>query len=104
MNERHAIHTAQGEEKQMCYARPVHIGKDCWFGASVTICPDVTIGDGCVIGVGAVVTRDIILPESSSSCPALHSHTPQTTFALHLDHALHGIHQTHYNKKFGLHI
>ena len=58
-DERRAIRTVQGEEKQMCYARPVHIGKDCWFGASVTICPGVTIGDGCVIGAGAVVTRDI---------------------------------------------
>lgn len=58
-DERRAIRTAQGEEKQMCYARLVHIGKDCWIGASVTICPGVTIGDGCVIDAGAVVTRDI---------------------------------------------
>ena len=28
-------------------------------GASVTVCPGVTIGDNCVIGAGAVVTRDI---------------------------------------------
>ena len=37
----------------------MHIGSDCWFGASVTVCPGVTIGDGCVIGAGSVVTRDI---------------------------------------------
>lgn len=30
-----------------------------WFGASVTVCPGVTIGDNCVIGAGSVVTRDI---------------------------------------------
>ena len=58
-SERRAIRTAQGEEKLMCYAKPVHIGKDCWFGASVTVCPGVTIGDNCVIGAGSVVTRDI---------------------------------------------
>ena len=58
-NERRAMLTANGEKKSLCYARPVHIGNDCWFGASVTVCPGVTIGDNCVIGAGSVVTRDI---------------------------------------------
>ena len=58
-SERRAIRTAQGEEKLLCYAKPVHIGKDCWFGASVTVCPGVTIGDNSVIGAGSVVTKDI---------------------------------------------
>lgn len=57
--ERRCMRTASGEEKHLCYARPIHIGSDCWFGASVTVCPGVTIGDGCVIGAGSVVTRDI---------------------------------------------
>ena len=58
-SERNAIRTASGEVKRLCYAKPVHIGNDCWFGASVTVCPGVTVGDGCVIGAGSVVTRDI---------------------------------------------
>ena len=58
-SERRAIRTASGEEKLLCWAKPVHIGKDCWFGASVTVCPGVTIGDNCVISAGAVVTKDI---------------------------------------------
>ena len=58
-SERRTIRTANGEEKHMCYAKPVHIGNDCWFGASVTVCPGVIIGDNCVIGAGSVVTRDI---------------------------------------------
>lgn len=58
-NERRAMLTAEGEKKLLCYAKPVHIGNDCWFGASVTVCPGVTIGDNCVIGAGSVVTRDI---------------------------------------------
>jgi maltose O-acetyltransferase len=37
----------------------VHIGSDCWFGANVVVCPGVNIGEGCVIGAGSVVTRDI---------------------------------------------
>lgn len=57
--ERRAIMTADGEEKRLCYAKPVHIGNNCWFGASVTVCPGVMIGDNCVIGAGSVVTRDI---------------------------------------------
>ena len=58
-DERRAMLTASGEKKHLCYAKPVHIGNDCWFGASVTVCPGVTIGDNCVIGAGSVVTRDI---------------------------------------------
>ncbi len=57
--ERNLMLTANGEKKHLCYAKPVHIGHDCWFGASVTVCPGITIGDNCVIGAGSVVTRDI---------------------------------------------
>ncbi|KAF7857198.1 hypothetical protein EAF04_009439 [Stromatinia cepivora] len=38
---------------------PITIGEDCWFGGSVTVCPGVTIGRGCTIGAGSVVTKDI---------------------------------------------
>lgn len=39
--------------------KPVHIGNDVWLGRRVMIMPGVTIGDGCVIGAGAVVAKDI---------------------------------------------
>lgn len=58
-DERREMLTSEGEAKSFCYAKPVHIGNDCWFGACVTVCPGVTIGDGCVIGAGSVVTKDI---------------------------------------------
>ena len=58
-SERKLLRTKEGELKRLCYARPVTIGNDCWFGATVVVCPGVTIGDNCVIGAGAVVTRDI---------------------------------------------
>jgi acetyltransferase-like isoleucine patch superfamily enzyme len=45
---------AQGTE-----CRPVRIGNDVWLGAHVVVLPGVTIGDGAVIGAGAVVTRDV---------------------------------------------
>ena len=58
-DERREMMNADGEKKRFCYAKPVHIGNDCWFGASVTVCPGVTIGDNSVIGAGSVVTKDI---------------------------------------------
>ena len=68
-NERREMLTADGEKKLLCYARPVHIGNDCWFGASVTVCPGVTIGDNCVIGAGSVVTRDIPADSFAAGVP-----------------------------------
>lgn len=39
--------------------RPVSIGNDVWIGARVIILPGVSIGVGCVVGAGAVVTKDV---------------------------------------------
>ncbi|PRY64660.1 succinyltransferase-like protein [Glaciihabitans tibetensis] len=36
---------------------PISIGRGVWLGSSVVVLPGVTIGDGCVIAAGAVVTR-----------------------------------------------
>ena len=41
------------------HGKAINIGKDVWFGGSCTVLPGVTIGDGCVIGAGSVVTHDI---------------------------------------------
>ena len=38
---------------------PVKIGNDVWIGAGAKILGNVNIGDGCVIGAGAVVTKDL---------------------------------------------
>lgn len=58
-DERKRIRCADGQIRRLCYARPVKIGHDCWFGANVVVCPGVTVGENCVIGAGSVVTRDI---------------------------------------------
>lgn len=68
-DERREMLNAAGEKKRFCYAKPVHIGSNCWFGASVTVCPGVTIGDNCVIGAGSVVTRDIPLNSFAAGVP-----------------------------------
>ena len=36
----------------------VRIGDRCWIGSRVMILPGVTIGEGAVIGAGALVTKD----------------------------------------------
>ncbi|ALC04657.1 acetyltransferase [Corynebacterium deserti GIMN1.010] len=38
---------------------PISIGQDTWLGGNVTVVGGVSIGDRCVIGAGAVVTKDI---------------------------------------------
>lgn len=39
--------------------QPVRVGNDVWIGTRVTIMPGITLGDGCIIGAGSVVTRDV---------------------------------------------
>ena len=58
-DERRLMLDKDGKEQRYCYAKPVKIGHDCWFGANVVVCPGVTIGDNVVIGAGSVVTHDI---------------------------------------------
>ncbi len=58
-DERFRMLDKDGNQKRYCYAKPVKIGNDCWFGANVVVCPGVTVGDGCVIGAGSVVVKDI---------------------------------------------
>lgn len=39
--------------------KQVNIGNDVWIGRRAIIMPGVKIGNGCVIGAAAVVTRDV---------------------------------------------
>jgi len=36
---------------------PIKLGQGCWIGTRVIILPGVTIGDGCIIAAGSVVTH-----------------------------------------------
>lgn len=49
---------------------PVIIGNDVWIGRRVIILPGTRIGNGCVIGAGAVVTRDLPSFSVSGGVPA----------------------------------
>lgn len=41
------------------YNAPVHIGRNCWFGAGVIILPGITVGNNTVVGAGSIVTKDL---------------------------------------------
>ncbi|MGC8714770.1 MAG: acyltransferase [Leptodesmis sp.] len=45
--------------RQAPTSKGITIGDDCWLGHRVSVLDGVTIGQGCVIGAGAVVTKDI---------------------------------------------
>jgi maltose O-acetyltransferase len=39
--------------------RPVEIGRNSWIGMGTCILPAVHIGEGCVVGAGSVVVKDL---------------------------------------------
>lgn len=42
----------------LAYDLPIRVGDGVWLGARTTILPGISIGDGCIIAAGSVVTRD----------------------------------------------
>ena len=40
-------------------SRGIVIGEDCWIGANAGVTDGVKLGDHAVVGMGAVVTRDV---------------------------------------------
>lgn len=53
-----ASHRADDPEFRV-ESRPVVIEDHVWIGTRAMILPGVTLGRGCVVGAGAVVTRDV---------------------------------------------
>ena len=51
------------ENIRVIMTKPIHIKKNAWIGARVSILPGVTIGENTIVGTGAVVTKDI--PDNS---------------------------------------
>ena len=46
-------------DRPVITCKPVHIKKNVWIGANVTILPGVTIGENAIVGACSVVTKDI---------------------------------------------
>jgi acetyltransferase-like isoleucine patch superfamily enzyme len=38
---------------------PITVGDDTWIGANATLLPGVAVGKCCIVGAGAVVTKDV---------------------------------------------
>lgn len=51
---------------------PTIIGNDVWIGSSAIIMQGVNIGNGAIIGAGAVVTKDVLPYEIVGGVPAKH--------------------------------
>lgn len=49
---------------------PIKIGNNVWIGDKATILPNVTIGDGAIIGANAVVTKNVPAYTIVAGCPA----------------------------------
>ena len=46
-------------EAQPKVEKDVYISDGVWLGANVVVLPGVTIGEGCLVGAGSVVTTDL---------------------------------------------
>lgn len=68
-------HGMNPELKLPYHAQPltvgsISIGKGCWLGQNVSVLPNVSIGDRCIIATNAVVTSDIPDCCIVAGCPA----------------------------------
>ncbi len=59
LNEERKMHLGKNGFSDDEYGKPITIGNGCWFAGNVTVIGGVHIGNGCVIGAGSVVTRDM---------------------------------------------
>lgn len=65
----HDTHNPQNRVGQM-KARPVTICDGAWLGARCLILPGVTVGEGAVVGAGAVVTKNVPAHTMVAGVPA----------------------------------
>ena len=63
-------HMEDPEKRAGMIFQPIHIEKNVWLGANVTVLPGVTIGEGSIIAAGAVVTKDVPANMIAAGVPA----------------------------------
>lgn len=55
----HGLEPGRWVKDQPVTSRGIQVGEDVWIGANAGVTDGVTIGDHAVVGMGAVVTRDV---------------------------------------------
>lgn len=68
-----ASHPLGAKERNLGLERalPIVVGDNCWLGANVSVLQGVTIGSGCVIAAGSVVTEDLPDNVMAAGVPAV---------------------------------
>lgn len=66
-------HDGEHEDRRAAlgWEKPVVVGRGAWIGARAVILPGVTIGEGCIIAAGAVVTEDCEPHTACGGVPAV---------------------------------
>jgi len=64
-------HDIDPKKRGTMYPASIVLGNNVWIGSNATVLPGVKIGDGSVIGAGAVVTRDIPANVIAGGVPAI---------------------------------
>jgi sugar O-acyltransferase (sialic acid O-acetyltransferase NeuD family) len=64
------VHVDQNANPQACVSGSVRLGDGALVGASATVIQGLDVGEGCVIGAGAVVTRDVLPHTTVKGVPA----------------------------------
>lgn len=62
--------TKFADQNGMTSRSPLVIGKNCWLGARVTVLDGASVGEHCVIGAGAVVTKRVPRDSLALGVPA----------------------------------
>lgn len=52
-------HGLAADQRDTLALKPVHLERNCWLGANVTILPGITVGENSIVGASAVVTKDV---------------------------------------------
>lgn len=55
----HSTGKTYSETKKIDERKRINIGNDVWIGSNCVILDGVSIGNGCIIAAGAVVTKDV---------------------------------------------
>ncbi len=57
-------------KNQPVSSKGISIGEDVWLGAHTGVVDGVTVGNGAIVGMGSIVTRDVAPYTKVAGCPA----------------------------------